>query len=358
MIDLNDAQAIRERDPQGMLQHIAGLAEQCQAAWDSALKVDWPDSFRSVNQVVIAGMGGSAIGGALLQSLAGPHSRIPIHVVRDYDLPAFAGGPSTLVVASSYSGDTEETLSCLHQARERRCQLAVLTTGGRVGQLARQAGAPVINVVYHSQPRAALGYAFIPLLALASRLGWIDDQAQHLHEALSIMRAWRAELSADVPAPKNMAKRLAGQMMGRFVIVYGAGCLSEVARRWKGQINENGKQFASFEVLPEADHNALLGSSYPEDMPQRLKIIFLTGAADHPRNRARAEITREILMTQGCDTDLIVARGQSPLAQMLSLIQLGDWISGYLGVANGADPSDTALLEDFKTRMARIDTAG
>lgn len=354
MIDLNDAQAIRAQDPGGMFGHIAGLADQCQAAWNDAQRVALPDSFRNVDRVVIAGMGGSAIGGALLQALAAPQGRVPIHVVRDYELPAFAGGPATLVIVSSYSGNTEETLAASAQVRERGCQWMAVTSGGGIGDLARQAGVPILHVSYPSPPRAALGYAFAPLLAFASRLGWIDDQAAHLKEATAAMRAWNAELAPEVPAARNLAKRLAGQMMGRFVIVYGAGVFSAVARRWKGQVNENGKQFAAFEALPEADHNALLGSSYPDDMSNRLKVIFLTGASDHPRNRARAEITREILMTQGCDADVIDARGESPLAQMLSLIQLGDWISGYLGVANGVDPSDTALLEDFKTRMAGI----
>ncbi len=354
MIDLNDAQAIRERDPQGMLRHIAGLPDQCEAAWRDAHGVELPGTFREVGQVVIAGMGGSAIGAALLQSLAAPQSRVPIHVLRDYDLPAFAGGPSTLVIASSHSGNTEETVSVFQQAHARQCQLMAAASGGKIAELAKQYGAPFLRVSYASQPRAALGYSFVPLLAFASRLGWIEDQADGLKEATAVMRGWNAELAPEVPVVKNLAKRMAGQVMGRFVIVYGAGLFAEVARRWKGQVNENAKHFAAFEALPEADHNALLGSSYPDDMPQRLKVIFLTGMRDHPRNAARAEITREILMTQGCDTDLLSARGESPLAQMLSLIQLGDWISGYLGVLNGVDPSDTELLLDFKDRMAQI----
>jgi glucose/mannose-6-phosphate isomerase len=227
-------------------------------------------------------------------------------------------------------------------------------SGGKIAEMAQQFGAPFLRVPYQSQPRAALGYSFAPLAAFASRLGWIDDQADDLKEAAAVMRAWNAELAPESPVVKNLAKRMAGQMMGRFVIVYGAGVFAEVARRWKGQVNENGKHFAAFEALPEADHNALLGSSYPDDMPQRSKMIFLTGTRDQPRHAARTEITREILMTQGCDTDVLSARGESLLAQMLSLLQLGDWISGYLGVLNGVDPSDTDLLAEFKNRMAGV----
>jgi len=354
MIDLNDTRAIRVRDPEGMLRHIADLPDQCEAAWRDAQAIHLPESFKEARQVVIAGMGGSAIGGALLQSLAAPHSRVPIHIVRDYDLPAFAGGPSTLVIASSYSGDTEETLSAFQEARTRRCQVMALAAGGKLEDMARQFGAPFLRVKHESKPRAALGYSFVPLAALASRLGWIEDQSAHLEEAVAAMRAWSAELAPEVPVVKNLAKRMAGQMLGRFVIVYGAGLFAEVARRWKCQVNENGKQFAAFEALPEADHNAILGSSYPEGMANRLKVIFLTGASDHPRNRARVEISREVLMVQGCDTDVLAARGDSRLAQMLSLVQLGDWISGYLGIANGADPSDTGLLLEFKQRMAAL----
>jgi glucose/mannose-6-phosphate isomerase len=354
MIDLNHPETIRALDPGGMFGHIAGLPDQCEAAWRVAQTVELPESFKRVNQVVIAGMGGSAIGGALLASLAAPAGRVPIHVARDYTLPAFAGGPSTLVIGSSYSGNTEETISAFGQARERGCQLLAMATGGRMAELAKAFGAPLLRIPYSSQPRAALGYSFVPPVEFASRLGWIDDQSANLKEAAAVMRAWNTELAPESPVVRNLAKREAGQMIGRFVIVYGAGCFAEVARRWKGQVNENGKQFAAFETLPEADHNALLGSSYPDDMAGRLKLIFLTGPGDHPRNVARANITREILMTQGCDTDILAARGESPLAQMLSLIQLGDWISGYLGVLNGADPSDTDLLLEFKRRMAEM----
>ncbi len=354
MIDLNDAQAIRARDPEGMLRHIAGLPDQCEAAWRDAQAIDLPESFREARQVVIAGMGGSAIGGALFQSLAAPQMRIPVHVARDYTLPAFAEGPSTLVIASSYSGDTEETLAAFQEARARRCQLMAIAAGGRLEAMARQFGAAFMRVAYESMPRAALGYSFVPLAAFASRLGWLGDPSAHLREAAAVMREWNAELVPESPVVKNLAKRMAGQMVGRFVIVYGAGLFAEVARRWKGQVNENGKQFAAFEVLPEADHNAMLGSSYPEGMANHLKVIFLTGVSDHPRNRARVEISRQVLMVQGCDTDVLAARGESPLAQMLSLIQLGDWISGYLGIANGVDPSDTELLLEFKRRMAEL----
>jgi glucose/mannose-6-phosphate isomerase len=355
MLDLNNTQAILERDPHGMFKHIAGLPDQCAAAWRDAQAVPLPESFKRVNQVVICGMGGSAIGGALLQALAAPSARIPIHVVRDYTLPAFVHGEATLVIGSSYSGNTEETIAAFSQAHDRRCQLLGLATGGAIEEMAAQFSAPFLRIQYESYPRAALGYSFVPLIHFASRLGWIEDQSAHLTQATAIMRAWNVELGLESPVVKNTAKRMAGQMMGRLVIVYGAGLFAEVARRWKGQVNENAKQFAAFEALPEADHNALLGSTFPETMAGRLKVIFLTGSRDHPRNAARVGITRQILMTQGCDTDVLTARGESALAQMLSLIQLGDWISGYLGVLNGADPSDTDLLLDFKKRMAEID---
>lgn len=354
MIDLDDVNAILDRDPHGMFKHIARLADQCEAAWHDAQTVELPVSFRQVTQVVICGMGGSAIGGALMASLAAPSGRIPIHVVRDYTLPAFAGGPSTLAIGSSYSGDTEEAIAAFGRARERGCQLLATASGGKIAEMAREFGAPFMPIPYQSQPRAALGYSFVPLVNFASRLGWIDDQSANLKEATTVMRAWNVELAPNSPVVRNLAKRMAGQMIERFVIAYGAGYFAEVARRWKGQVNENGKNFAAFEVLPEADHNALLGSSYPVKMAAQLKVIFLTGASDHPRNTARVEITRQILMMQGCDTDILAARGDSPLAQMLSLIQLGDWITGYLGVINGADPSDTDLLLEFKKRMAEV----
>lgn len=352
MFDLNNPEAIRAADPDGMLGHILHLPQQLLDGWEAAQAVELPATFAQADRLIIAGMGGSAIAGSLLASLMSPVSGVPVTVVRDYDLPAFARGPRTLVVASSNSGNTEETLSAFEQARERGCQLLVTTTGGRLGQLAAQYGLPLIPLNYHSQPRAALGWSLAPLLNVVARLGWLPDARADLDEAVSVMRDWSAELTADSPVSANLAKREAGQLLGRTVVVFGAGYFAEVARRWKGQFNENAKAWAAWEALPEADHNALAGKEWPADAAQRVMALFLTGDAEHPRNAKRLALTRTAFMLAGCNTDILQARGRRPLAQMLSLVLLGDFMSFYLALLYGADPTPIDALVDFKQAMS------
>ena len=351
MFDLNDVAAIHQADPQNMLGHILNLPQQLEDGWATAAAIDLPPSFRAIDRVVIAGMGGSAIGGSLLAALMAPVSTIPIAVVRDYDLPAFAIGSNTLVIASSYSGDTEETLSVFEQARARECQLLVTTTGGRLLELVHEFGVPFIQINDQSQPHVTLGWSLAPLLNIASRLQWLHDLKDDLIEAVSVMRAWSRDLAAESPIAQNLAKREAGQLMGRIVFVFGAGYFAEVARHWKGQLNKNAKAWAAFEVLPEADHHLLAGTDWPHEFSRQVMALFLTGRADHPRNVKRAELTRQMFMLAGCNTDMLIARGQSPLAQMMALIHLGNFMSFYLALLNGAEPAQIDALANFKAAM-------
>jgi glucose/mannose-6-phosphate isomerase len=352
MIDLNDTQAIHAADPHGMHQHILNLPKQMQDAWAASDRVELPQSLSQIDRVVIIGMGGSAIGGSLLSSLLAPESKLPVFVSRDYDLPAFANGSNTLVIASSHSGNTEETLSAFDQARSRGCQLIALAGGGTLADRVQELHLPLITIDYQSQPRAALGWSFAPLLNIASRLKWTHDLKSDLDEAISVMNNGIEHFKADSPVMKNLAKREAGQLMGRIVFVFGAGTFAEVARRWKDQFNENAKHWAAFEALPEADHNLLAGLEYPTELPSKVMALFLTGTCDNPRNAKRIELTRMVFMTAGCNTDSMTPRGESPLAQMLSLIQLGDFMSFYLALLNGAEPTQIDVMVEFKKRMA------
>jgi len=351
-MNLDDLTYFRQTDPDDMLGHIARLPQQCHDAWDQAQSLDLPASMRSIHHLVVAGMGGSAIGGSLLQALAAPACPIPITVVRGYDLPAFVSGPDTLVIGVSYSGDTEETLSAFEQAYARGCQLLAVTTGGRLGELAHKYGAPALIIPYRSQPRAALGYSFIPLVAFLCRLGFLRDQADDLAEAISVMQARQAEIHADVPVVRNPAKRLAGQLVQRIPVIYGAGYLAPVARRWKTQINENAKAWSHFEVLPELDHNAVSGISFPPELMTKVAVIQLTSSLDRPQVQRRHSITREIMMQQGIAVDVIKARGQSPLAQMLSVLHFGDYTSYYLAMCYGVDPTPVPSISLLKERLA------
>ncbi|HID87308.1 MAG TPA: SIS domain-containing protein, partial [Anaerolineae bacterium] len=238
MINLDDLDLFKKLDPDGMLARIAELPQQCRDAWANVQALDLPEDYAQVDGVVIAGMGGSAIGGDLVRCLAEPECPVPILVSRDYTLPAFVG-PKTLVIASSYSGNTEETLSAFAQARERGAKLLAITTGGKLARQAREWGVPLLTFSYQAQPRAALGHSFTLLLGVVGRLGLVSDPSADLEEAIVVMEALQGEINETVPTAQNPAKQLARKLYGHLPFVYGAGALSEVAHRWKTQFNEN-----------------------------------------------------------------------------------------------------------------------
>jgi glucose/mannose-6-phosphate isomerase len=327
------------------------LPEQLEQAWELGGSQELPD-WGGIRQVLVAGMGGSAIGADMLAAYLAPHARVPLISLRDYDIPLWARGPETLFVASSHSGNTEETLSAFRQAADAGCRLVAISTGGQLADEAGRVGAPYWRFRHEGQPRAAIGYSFGLLLALIARLGLAPDPESELREALSDMRRQQEAIRAEVPVVKNSAKRMAGQFMGRYAVIFGSGVLAPVARRWKTQINELAKAWAQFEFLPEADHNTLNGCMQPEDIFPFSMLIFLVGQAEPPRDRRRAELTRKSLMLEGLNTDTIKGRGKTPLSNMWTALHYGDYASFYLAMAYGVDPSPVAAIEAFKHEMA------
>jgi glucose/mannose-6-phosphate isomerase len=354
MIHLDDPARLRALDAGRMLDLVADLPRQLRAGWELAMAVPLPAGWTAsaFDGVVIAGMGGSAIGASLVAALTAGECPIPVTVVRDYALPAFARGPRVLVIASSYSGETEETLEAFETARQRGCALAAVATGGRLAEWAQAWEVPLFRFEPVGQPRAALGYSFSILLGLFHRLGLIPDQQPAIDEAIALMEEDLQRMAPEIPVVQNPAKRMAGQLIGRLPVIFGAGPLAEVARRWKTQINENAKAAAVFEALPEADHNTIVGTEFPADLLSHVMALFLTAPADHPRNALRARITREIFMKKGVNTDLFVGRGSSLIAQAFSLILLGDLISVYLALAYEIDPSPVQVIAELKARLA------
>ncbi|HWS24918.1 MAG TPA: bifunctional phosphoglucose/phosphomannose isomerase [Anaerolineales bacterium] len=354
-MDLDNLELMREIDTQNMLGQIQNLPEQLSSAWKSGLSLPVPN-LEGFNQVLITGMGGSAIGGELLRAYALNESPIPIYVHRDYGLPGFAKGRKTLVIASSHSGNTEETLDAVREAIARNCQVFAITTGGMLNALGREAGFPIWLFEHNHQPRSAVGYSFGLLLALFYRLGLVSDQVEFVAEAAREMENLAAEISPSVPSMKNAAKRYAGQMVGRWVTVFGSGILAPVAARWKGQINENANAPANYEILPEADHNTLAGIQNPaiEILGNKTYSMFLACPSDHPRNRLRQEITRQTFMLEGLSTDLYMSRGKSNLAQMWTAILFGDYASYYLAAAYKTDPTLIEPLLNLKETLANF----
>jgi glucose/mannose-6-phosphate isomerase len=352
-MDLNDFNAFNQHDPQNMLAEIDNLPAQLEKAWKLGQSQPLAE-MTGIRQVIIPGMGGSAIGADLLAAYITPSCPIPVIVHRDYGLPAWAHGPETLVIASSHSGDTEETLDSFSEALHKKCKLMAVATGGQLAEHAMQAKIPLWKFEHAGQPRAAVGFSFGLLLAIFARLGLIPGPAKELAGAVDAMKKQQETLRADVPVSQNPAKRLAGQLVGRWVNVYGSGCLAPVARRWKSQINEIAKAGAGFEVLPEADHNALAGLINPADFLSRTATLFLSAPSDHPRNHLRGELTRQGFMNEGLNTDVYEAQDGSPLASIWTTLHFGDYTAYYLAMAYGVDPTPVEVLENFKVAMKAV----
>ncbi len=356
-MNLNDLSLLSQIDSHNILAEINSLPEQLATAWQLGQSLPLPPAAAPVERIILAGMGGSAIGADLLAAYAAETCPVPVIVHRNYGLPAFANGPRTLVVASSHSGNTEETLDSFSAARQRGCVILAITTGGQLAEQAKSAGLPLWQFTHHGPPPAAVGYSFGLLLALFSRLKLIADPSADLAEAVAAMREQQTNLQAEIPAALNPAKRYAGQLVGRWVTIFGAGALAPVARRWKTQINELAKAPANFEFLPEADHNTLAGLSHPADLLQsRTLAMFLLAPSDHPRNRLRSELTRQVFMLEGSNTDFYLAKGGSKLAHLWTTLHFGDYLAYYLAIAYQTDPTPAEALTHLKDMLGSTDS--
>jgi len=351
-MNLNDFQQFSSIDTLDMIGHINGLPDQLSAAWDLGKKQPLPN-FTGIQNVLIAGMGGSAIGADILSAYIAPLCPVPVVVLRDYNLPGWAKGAHTLVIASSHSGNTEETLSAYEQAINNGCQVLVISTGGKLAAAGKAAGVPVWIFNHTATPRSAVGFSFGLLLAAFVRLGLIPDQEEAVKEAVLAMRDQQKTIRAEVEIGKNPAKRLAGQLVGRFVAVLGSDYLAPIARRWKGQISEIGKAWAQFEQLPEADHNTLAGLVNPEETLSRLAVIFLRAPSDHSQNQLRSRLTSEIMMREGVNTDYYEAKGSVPLSHIWTTLNFGDYVAYYLAMAYEVDPSPVDAIESLKVAMKK-----
>ncbi len=358
MLELDNLERMAQLDAQNMLAEIEGLPDQLARAYGMIQNSEvfktsefWTSEV-SVKQVIIAGLGGSAIGGDLLSAYVADACPVPVIVHRDYGLPAFARGEGTLVICSSHSGNTEETLDSFEAARKAGCRIICVSTGGELAARAKKANLPLVTFTHNGQPRAAVGFSFGLLLAVFVKLGLIPNQADEVASAVKAMKESQAHLTPSVGTTHNPAKRYAGQLMGRWVTIFGAGRLTPVARRFKGQINEIAKAVANFEFIPEADHNALAGTLHPQEVIQPHTMnLFLRSPSDHPRNRIRIDLTKQIYMLEGPNTDFLDARGDTPLAHMWTMILFGDYMAFYLAICYGVDPTPVDALVSFKNAL-------
>ncbi|MEK7693362.1 MAG: bifunctional phosphoglucose/phosphomannose isomerase [Chloroflexota bacterium] len=349
---LDSADTYSRLDPAGLYGRIAALPSQIGEAWRAARAVELPPEYREVERVVVLGMGGSGIGGGLLRALAlDLGAATPVDVVRGYTLPAHVDERS-LVLASSNSGNTEEVVSTLQQAVRAHAKCVAITTGGRLLAIARDHQLPALTFAWDGEPRSALGWSFASLLAICGRMGLVPLLKPELADALTQMRSLAEAIGRDVPEARNPAKQLARRLAGKLPVFVGAEALAPVAYRWRTQVNENAKSWAIADELPEMNHNAPLGYGAPAALVPLLHVVLLRHAAMHARTLIRIEATLEQMHAAGLSAEVVDVPGPSTLAQMLWAIQLGDFVSYYLGLLNGVDPSEVRALDWIKARLA------
>ncbi|HHR85559.1 MAG TPA: bifunctional phosphoglucose/phosphomannose isomerase [Candidatus Acetothermia bacterium] len=345
-MDTNEKTLFDKRyDKSHMIDTIDSFNVQCREAIGLGKGFAF-SSEEQIDKVVICGMGGSAMAGDVARRFA----KVPVMVNRSYTLPSFADS-RTLLVAISYSGNTAETISSLRDGIEKGLQALCIASGGKIEQIAQENDIPFLQVPSGFQPRVATGYLALPLIVILSRLDLVAraDQWDDMYAALGKVKA---ECEASVPLHDNPAKELARALHGHIPIIYGTANNTDlVAMRFKTQINENAKQPAYWNAFSELNHNEIL-ALVRSDLLKNQHIVLLKNSYDHPENRIRMEIMTELFDEHHVPHSAVSAQGETELAQILSQIYFGDYVSYYLALANKLDPTPVELIEKFKQTLA------
>ena len=351
MKELDNPEIYGKYDPDNMRRHIRDFPELCFRAWQLASEFILPDNFDNINKIVILGMGGSAIGGDLVSSLVSNELKIPLVTYRSYQLPAYVDS-QTLVIASSYSGNTEETLTTFTDSLKTGARHLVITTGGRLKTIAENNGVPVFHFDYKAQPRAALPFSLIPILIFLGKLGLVSDKSKDIVETITILKNLLKQINEGVPFKNNRAKKLAADLYCRLPVIYGAEITAEVAHRWKTQLNENGKSWAFHEVFPELNHNAVVGYQIPQEISAKITVVLLESNLLSEPVKKRFLLTGKLLEKAGVSYVSIKSFGISPLSQIMSLILTGDFVSYFLAILNKKDPTPVEAIDFLKSKLS------
>lgn len=340
------------RDPHGMAALIEAQPGHIEEALASGDASPWKPPVASPALLALGGMGGSAIAGELSAAAAWDRLPRPFLLVRDYHWPAWAGRDS-LVVLSSNSGRTEETLSLAREAASRRIPAMAMSSGGPLAEMAAEHGWPLHRLPGGMPPRAALFHAWVPLTRLLAGLGWAEDPAAAWRESATLLRQGLADWGPDAAEPGNAAKQLARQLAGRSLQLWsGPGPLAAVAVRWRQQLNENAKVLAHSAVVPEHNHNEIVGWQVANAATRSISVLVLRDGEDTAETTSRLDLAAEYAARQGAAVHEIRTRGGSRLARLASLVQFGDLLSLYLALLGGVDPTDIRSIDEFKRRLA------
>ena len=337
---------IKKYDTQNQFRVLVESYQQIENAWDTKINLN-KDLFAEPNNIVISGMGGSAISGDLLKCFLRDEIKIPIAVNRDYSFPAFVNA-KTLVIISSYSGNTEESISSFQDALKKKCKIITVSTGGKIKELAQKNNIPWIKLQAGYHPRYALGTSFFTLLKLLQSLKLIPEQDSLVKEIISLWKNKGVEYSKE----NNVALTHAEELTGFIPLIYTSSILEPVGYRLKCQFNENSKLHAYNNVIPELNHNEIIGWETFFDKQFNLKLILILDKDYHPQIKKRFEITYELIQAAGADIISLKSNEENLKVRIMDLIYLGDWITYYSAVLRGFDPSEIDNINTLKNRLA------
>ncbi len=352
-VDLDDAASLAALDTGDMLGTVAALGEHVTAGYAAGRATTGLPAIDDVRSIVFCGMGGSAVAGDVLRQTFRDRLAFPVEVNRSPILPAYAG-PHTLVLVSSFSGDTSETLSAAREAVRRGCRIIAITSGGQLGEICAEQGIAAAPVPPGFQPRAALGHLTFAMLGALESAGLVPPLERDVEEAVTTIEQLRVGLGPEVPVVENPAKELAMWLGDRIAVCWGAEGIGAVAAmRWKTQMNENGKVAAWHAAMSELDHNEVVGWGPPTAALHA--VLALRTDHEHPELAARFPLSADIVRAAGAEVREVRVADRGPLASLLSLIALGDFATCYVGLRRGVDPTPVAVIGGLKAALAAMD---
>ena len=351
MKELDDIQKISQIDKSNLSKLLFDFPEQCREAKEIGEKADFSPKRREINNIVFTGLGGSAVGGDLLCSYLANEARVPMVVNRNYSIPEFVDS-NTLLVVCSYSGNTEETISAFEKGLKKKAEIVVITSGGKLKAAAVERNLPLVTIPAGLPPRAALAYSFFPALMVLAKLAVIKDKSLEIESVALVLSRLRQRLNPEVKTKDNQAKSIAWDIQQGFPHIYSSSdFFGPVSYRWRTQLAENSKSLSSNHVFPELTHNEIVGWDFPKELLEYFTVIILRDKDDNPRIAKRMDITASIIKQNAKNVIEVFSEGDELLSRIFSLIYIGDFVSFYLAILNGIDPTPVDRITYLKKKL-------
>lgn len=360
MNNLDDITQINLLDKKNALDSIRQLPSQCQQAWQESFAIDFPKNYiKDIRNIVVSGMGGSTYGVRVIKSLydGAEFTKIPIELVNNYWLPGYVNNNS-LVILSSYSGNTEETLSCATEAKQKGAKVIGLTSGGELADFLKTNVYPsyIFNPVHNpsAQPRIGVGYMIMGLIGMLAKLGKVPVASPEPEKIITFLEEKSTTLDENAFTAANSAKQMAIKLKDKIPVIIVSDFLDGAAYAIRNPFHETAKQFALYFTIPELNHHLLEGLSYPDELKKFLNFIFFSSNIYDARNSKRMKLTSDVIKQNHIPTETIMLKGVSALTQVFELIQWGAWVTFYLAMLHDIDPSEIPWVDYFKREIKSL----